>query len=533
MRKEFMDLSQRINDLNAQITAKFPALVAARTTHGSNPSPENSEALKRIEEEVAALHAEGTKLVGELPAASGLPIELFEAALKEGEQPSGPHQMLRESLTSETVESTVDIDSLLPEALEHVESLLPAGWLDEQPRDAVRIDDLLRADAFLSLTKGVRLVSENSPVHRFRQALHVSRDYLEGHPHYDHFAGALLVPTIVQLARQGSLIGEVGGQRDERLRALWHGVSAQVDKTVFELFTAAACVEMGRKVVFLKATDEASPDLRCHDPYPSVIECKRQAIVSDYEVKEEAAMQEVFLALRETALRRGVCGTFHLTLSEEAEAIDVGDVIAKLIGQRLAPDPSRDRDYPWGTVSLHPSHSVVHLPAATRIYSPNMLEYLFGWTFDLPQWDGICCSVTGDGSATVEKVRSPIALVWKNVSKNALRKRTWAPNNLFGQASGQIPAGEFGMIYVCYNEGTRPEVANMRMDAFNQRIREFSHSAKVRIPIAVLNRLYPRPLGEGKPDLIESGVRYVADAYADGVLFEWFPTTVFTSAEAS
>ncbi|NVO18021.1 MAG: hypothetical protein HXX10_28710 [Rhodoplanes sp.] len=77
---------ERIDDLNAQIVAKFPTMVAARTAHGSNPSPENPEALRKIEEEVAALHAESTRLVGELPAASGLPIELFEAALKEDEQ---------------------------------------------------------------------------------------------------------------------------------------------------------------------------------------------------------------------------------------------------------------------------------------------------------------------------------------------------------------------------------------------------------------------------------------------------------------
>jgi len=464
-----------------------------------------------------------------LPAASGLPTELFDAVLDEERQPSGQAQMSRDNLRAELVGTTFNLDDALPQAIEHVESLLPSGWLNEQPRSATRIDDLLQPDAFLSLTRGVRLDSEVSPVHRFRQALHVAKDYSEGHPLYDHFAGALLVPMVVQLARQGASIGEVGGNRDERVRALWAGPSTQVDATIFELLTAAACVDMGRSVEFLSTSDKKSPDIRCHDPYPTVIECKRQNAVSDYEATEERAMRTIFMALRDAAQRKGVSGVFHLTLSEEAGSVDISDVVAKLVGQRLAPQPARELDHPWGSTAFTPLQSFIHLPSQTRIYSPNMLEDLFGWTSDLPEWDGICCSVATRGHPIVDNVRAPIALIWKNVSENALRKRTWAPTNLFGRASLQIPPGEFGMIYVGYNEGARAEVADKRVSAFSQRIQEFEHSARVRIPIAVLSRLYPRPLREGQPDLIESGVRYVSETYGQPVLFDWFPTTVFTS----
>jgi hypothetical protein len=92
-----------------------------------------------------------------------------------------------------------DIDALLPNALDRLLSLLPGGWLSEEPKSGTRIEALLQPDAFLSLTKGLRLESETSPVHRLRQAIYVSQDYLEGDPLYDHFAGALLVPTLVQL----------------------------------------------------------------------------------------------------------------------------------------------------------------------------------------------------------------------------------------------------------------------------------------------------------------------------------------------
>lgn len=131
--------------------------------------------------------------------------------------------------------------------------------------------------------------------------------------------------------------------------------------------------------------------------------------------------------------------------------------------------------------------------------------------------------------AVIHNVRESIALVWKNVSRNALRKRTWAPTNLFGKGSLQVPAGEFGIIYVSYHEGARAEVADLRVQAFSERIQEFEHSAKIRIPIAVLSRLYPRALSEGQPDLIESGVRYVSGAYGEPKLFDLFPTTLFTS----
>ena len=62
----------------------------------------------------------------------------------------------------------------------------------------------------------------------------------------------------------------------------------------------------------------------------------------------------------------------------------------------------------------------------------------------------------------------------------------------------------------------------MRVEAFGERIHNFEHSAKIRIPIAVLSCLYPRPLREGQPDLIESGVRYVSSTYGDPSLFKLY-----------
>ncbi len=359
----------------------------------------------------------------------------------ETERPRGRDQLPRENLTVDRVASTADIDEFLPHAIEHVERMLPKGWLDEEPASATRITALTEPDAMLSLTKGLRLESERSPVHRLRQAINVSKDYVAANPLFDHFVGAQLVSSMAQFFRQRENLRKVGGERDERIRHLWAGPSSQVDSTLFELFTAAACAEKGRAVEFLTATNVKSADLRCHDPYPLVIECKRQEAISDYEATEEETMRRIFLSLRQAARRKGLCGTFNLILSVEAAQIHIEDVVAKLVSQRLAPRPERVLTYPWGETAFLPLGCRTHLPGPMRIYSPNMVEFLFGWTTDLPGWDGICCSCNSGGGAMTDVVSEPVGLVWKNVSQNALRKRTWAPTNLFGQATGQIPSG--------------------------------------------------------------------------------------------
>ncbi|MBB4263746.1 hypothetical protein [Bradyrhizobium sp. CIR3A] len=529
MSEEFEDLIHRIEAIKTKMDPLLPKLAAARSAFLTSQTNQNKIVHDALQAEVEALHEESSRLIAELPRASGLPPEAFEEHDPKDDESSGSQNRLeRQNLTVDQVETTADIDELLPHALQRIESLLPSSWLDQQPREAARIGSLLDPEAILSLTKNTRLNREGVGLHRLRQAVFLCRDYLEGHHLYDHFAGAELVPTVVRLATQGYHIGQVGGEMDERLRQLWQGPSNQVEATIFELLTAAACVEMGRSVEFLKATDKKSPDIRCHDPFPIVIECKRQETISQYEASEEASMRELFATLRAEAKKRGLFGTLKLTLSVEASQISINDVASKLVSQRLAAHPDRPVDYTWGTVALEPLPTSIDLSSKTRLYSPNMLQYLFGWSMDLPDWDGICCSVDLGREPVTDRVRSPIALIWRNISEGALKKRTWAPSNLFGAASFQVPAGEFGIVYVNYVEGARAEVADLRVNAYSDRLHEFEHSAKIRIPIAVLSRLYPRPLHEGQPDLIESCVRYVSGVYGEPALFKSFPTTVFT-----
>jgi hypothetical protein len=339
-----------------------------------------------------------------------------------------------------------------------------------------------------------------------------------------------LSPSLTQLGLQLNQLGHVGGDVQGRLQRLWSGDSGNVDASLMELVTAARCAGLGRKVEFIPETGQKSPDLRCHDPFPLVIECKRQRALSDYELAEERIMRDLFLRLRKAADRRGLCGRFSLRLHVEASTINREDVVAQLISQRLVPHPERELSYPWGRSAFIELPRRLELRNITRLYSPDMLAQTFGWRSDLPEWDGLCCWIGNARALTMSYVEEPFGLVWNNTSEAAIRKRTWAPTNLFGGAMDQIPPGEFGIIYVAYCEGAREEVADLRVNAFIERIGMWEHAGNIRIPISFLCRLYPRPLAHGAPDLIESSIQ-LRSGVDEGVLFKEFPTTIFTQPD--
>jgi hypothetical protein len=297
----------------------------------------------------------------------------------------------------------------------------------------------------------------------------------------------------------------------------------------YELLVAAGCAERGRRIEFIEPTSDKSPDLRCHDPFPLVIECKRKRALSDYELAEEAEMRRLFGVLDTHAKDKAAWGCFRLTLSIEVAMISIDEIVATLLRQRLAARPERPLTYPWGSVSYRELPRRLVLPGKTRAYSPNMLSFAFGWNSDLPDWDGVICRAGCDRQAVIDEIEQPVGLLWSNKSQRAIKNRSWSPLDVFGNATNQIPPGEFGIIYVAYQEGTRAEIADLRTEAFLARVRDWSHPASIRIPIAFLTRLYPRTLDHGEADLIENTVRLCSAEYGEPLLFEDFPTTVFRS----
>jgi hypothetical protein len=81
----------------------------------------------------------------------------------------------RRNLTQEQIATTADLDSHLPQALDAIRRLLPSGWVEEESPELSRLDHLAKPESILSLTKGLRPESELPSIHRFRQAIRVSR----------------------------------------------------------------------------------------------------------------------------------------------------------------------------------------------------------------------------------------------------------------------------------------------------------------------------------------------------------------------
>jgi hypothetical protein len=153
-------------------------------------------------------------------------------------------------------------------------------------------------------------------------------------------------------------------------------------------------------------------------------------------------------------------------------------IVARMISQRLAPHPERAVEYAWGSVAYRHIGRRDSLPGVTRRYSPNMLTSVFGWDTDVPEWDGIVCKVDG-GMPLLDEVRHPIALAWDNDSTIAVRRRSWSPLDLFGDAMSQIPKGEFAIVYLTYHEGARAEIADRRVQSFMDKMHDWMHSAAI------------------------------------------------------
>jgi hypothetical protein len=273
---------------------------------------------------------------------------------------------------------------------------------------------------------------------------------------------------------------------------------------------------------------EKVPDLRVHDyPFPVVVECKRRAVVTSADLEEEGRMRVLYAELRTECQRRGHYGLFELRLTVEPKAIPIAEILAAAMQQRLARDPASYTTYPWGEVAFRERYSVLDGPP-TPLYSPLFLEAVFGWNTDLPPHDGLICQVERPDDLIIDRVRAPVGLAWTNNSPAVFKRRARTVSGLFSSALDQIPPGEMGVIYICYQEGDREDVADDRIRFLREQMAGWSHSAKIRAPLIVLSRIVPRPLEHGRPDLIETAMPFVSELTGGSVWVQDFPTRLFT-----
>ncbi len=520
-------LQRAADEVMSELKRLTPRVAAARRAYfGQGRSEAARVELQAIEQRGTELHAQLADIAKQLQDAIGLSdadAEALERRVRPGDQMERVH---RGQLTADKIEPSASVPKLLEASFDKLLALVDPRQL--KAYEALPAHRLIDPDhdVPLSLVRGIRPESESPRIHRFAQALHVTRDFVSEHLLYDHFAGALLVPQMARLSDRLPLLDGVPGA-SKRLRSLWRGSSHEVDPTLFELFVAAGCAAMGRSVEFVDATQAKSPDLMCHDPYPMVIECKRKRSLSDYEITEEQCMRGIFLRLEAAARSAGMWGIFSVELTVEASTVPPDELVTCLIRQRYAGGYGKRVTYDWGTVAWTEMPRTNPLPRTSRLYSPAMLQAAFGWNSDLAEFDGLICRISNSREPTLDSVDEAVALLWTNVSAQAVKKRSWGPTGAVNEALAQVPAGDFGIVYIAVQEGAREEMADSRTFGFAERLREMSHRNDIRVPLCKLVRLYPRALGEGAPDLIESTVNFVAD-YGDDVLPTLFPSAVFT-----
>lgn len=130
-----------------------------------------------------------------------------------------------------------------------------------------------------------------------------------------------------------------------------------------------------------------------------------------------------------------------------------------------------------------------------------------------------------EGSVLVDVANNPICLRWRCDNEESQQKRTRGVSSLLGSALEQIPDGEVGVVYLAYEEMARENVADARTERIIRDINGWAHRWAINVPLVMVDRVYPRPIGVGQPDVIENLIPFLAQ-HADRSLIGTFPTRV-------
>ncbi|HVT06105.1 MAG TPA: hypothetical protein VHO67_01535 [Polyangia bacterium] len=407
-------------------------------------------------------------------------------------------------------------------AFERLASLADRTWLNEQRQRSFRLTEGDAAE--LRLIGGTRARSMPTP-QRFAHMLLLLEDFLNGREDLDFFTASLLVPEAVMLGRQIEVVPELGQAAENKLRRLPQMTDDDVSSTVYELLVGAACARMGTKVEMLEpVSSQKTPDYRIHwNGPPAVIECKRKASLTKYASAEAAKIAGLYETLCEILDDTGAHVCVDLELATDICAADTSD-FGSIIRTLLDDGGIGERTVAWATVRCTPLRYFDDVPA-TKLFSPALLENLFGWESDVPTWDGLFCGIDRPSSSTIRRYRNPRALKWRSHHPSASDKKARGINKLLSDAISQVPDGQMGVIYIAYLESNREELADARTKHIVGLKDTWYHRGGIAIPLLVVNRLYPRPLGQGQLDLIDSTLPFVSD---DRTIQTMLPSCIFT-----
>src|SRR5579872_392920 len=522
---------ERLDELRARSEAKateFSNAIKTQIAQGDNDRP--NEAVRRLVKEARKLRADFLKQLRTLQRTIGISeaeIRAIEHAQEFELLPRADGRFWRTEIEQVPPNESQDLDELAKTGLERLLAHVDPQWLRLEAQKPYRLQSAFLNNP-LHFVNGVRLgvnMDRVSP-QRFAKMLLVTQDHLMKEWELDFFSAAMFVPEIAVLGNNLDEIRQLGPEAHRKLAALPSMTDDMVSSTLYELFVGAACVRKGIKLTMVeKDSSRKTPDFQIAGlgPIPGAIECKRRLGLTMYEM-DEAQRVEAFYALVRPALHAAdIHGVIEVSFTVPVRSVPSAQFVDEVLVALKYEETLITTQ--WGSLIFRnlPHRRTV---TETRLCSPEYLQQVFEWNPLQDEWDGLLCEVEPPGQIAVELFTMPRCLKWRSVSEEAVTKKARGITSLWGDAVKQIPAGEIGFVYIAYHEGSRPAVADARTHHILEAGADLWYRWSIRVPLMFVSRLYPRSLGPGNPDLIES----VLAGAAEG-LESWLkklPWRVFT-----
>lgn len=322
----------------------------------------------------------------------------------------------------------------------------------------------------------------------------------------------MFVPEIAVLGNSLDEINQLGPEAQHKLATLPTLPDESVTATIYELLVGAASIRHGLSLTMIPEDRAAKvPDFRINsfETIPAVIECKRRLGLTNYELDEARQIETFYFPIRQYLHDHAIHGVIEASFAVEIQTVAREAFATDVINMVRTDRDSDTTPTSWGTLAFR-RLAYYDTFRPTRLYSPNYLQRAFHWEPLQEAWDGLLCEVEPPSTVSVDSFRAPRCIKWRSESDTALTKKSRGILSLWTSALKQIPPGEIGFIYIGYPEGSRPRIADARTQHIISSMEEAWHRWFVRVPVTVINRLYPRMLGDGDPDLIESVIPGVA-----------------------
>ncbi|HEX3108308.1 MAG TPA: hypothetical protein VHU41_04370 [Thermoanaerobaculia bacterium] len=511
--------SDRLDELRREVDT---AIAAYQVAVGANERAGNTAPSSNVvacANDVLARQAAFHDAVAELQTFLGLPDDVLDEVASARRAPRD--QRYRRA-DVEKAPTTGFLDDVLPGSLSKLLSLVDDNWLRSEAEKGHLLPEAFLTEP-LHVTGNIRF-DDRPHAQRFARMLLVTQDHLRKHDRLDFFEAPLLVVELASLGAALPEIDELGAEAREKLRRLPAMTDDEVAATIYELLVGAAARKHGLNVEMLPASKSVkTPDFRIHGlGVPAVIECKRRLGLSQYEFEESAHVRALYESIRVQLRRTHV--RLDAVFSAELRGVSIDEFRAAAFEAIGGAFTSTEVSRFWGTLVADVLPYTM-TTERTRLYAPNYMEHVFGWVPN-EGWDGISCEVDDASGHVVTRVKNPRALRWVSTNRDALTKKARGVTSLWGKAMQQVPPGDMAFIYIAYPEFGRREAADARtqeiMDACGRWTYRWSRS----IGTTVINRLYPRSLGAGAPDLIESAIPLAPEG--DRTIEDIVPSCVFT-----